>query len=82
MIEHPFDPVKGAESEVRPRHGPKIGVESTKQNHPVRRLTAVKREASSVLAASLRIGLAIGLVAVLILVLLPAAIAAQAAGLR
>jgi len=42
----------------------------------------VKRDASSLLAAMLRIGFMVGLAALLILVLLPAAMAAQAAGLR
>jgi hypothetical protein len=42
----------------------------------------VKRNASSLLAATLRTGLMVGLAALLILVLLPAAVAAQAAGLR
>jgi hypothetical protein len=42
----------------------------------------VKRDASSLLAATLRIGLMVGLAALLILVLLPAAVAAQAAVLR
>jgi len=42
----------------------------------------VKRDPSSLLAATLRIGLMVGLAGLLILVLLPAAMAAQAAGLR
>jgi hypothetical protein len=82
MIEHPFDSVKAEEPGVRARDGPKIVAGWTKQNRPVRRLTAVKRDASSLLAAMLRIGFMVGLAALLILVLLPAAMAAQAAGLR
>jgi hypothetical protein len=42
----------------------------------------VKRDRSSLLVATLRTGLMVGLAVLLILVLLPAAIAAQAAGLR
>jgi hypothetical protein len=42
----------------------------------------VKRDASSLLAVSLRTGLMVGLAVLLILVLLPAAIGAQAATLR
>jgi hypothetical protein len=42
----------------------------------------VKRDPSSLLVATLRTGLLVGLAVLLILVLLPAAIAAQAAGLR
>ena len=42
----------------------------------------MKRHPSSLILASLRIGFMVGLAVLLILVLLPAAIAAQAAGLR
>ena len=42
----------------------------------------MKRDASSLFATTLRIGFLVGLAALLILVLLPAAVAAQAAGLR
>ena len=82
MIEHLFDPVKGNGPEVRASTGPKIASETTKHNRRVRRLPAVKRDPSSLLTATLRIGFMVGLAVVLILFLLPAAIAAQAAGLR
>ncbi len=42
----------------------------------------MKRDSSRLLVASLRTGLMVGLALVLILVLLPAAVGAQAAGLR
>jgi hypothetical protein len=42
----------------------------------------VKRERSSLVTATLRTGFMVGFAVLLILVLLPAAIAAQAAGLR
>jgi hypothetical protein len=42
----------------------------------------VKRHPSSLLAVTLRTGLMVGLAVLLILVLLPAAVAAQGAGLR
>lgn len=82
MIEHPFDLVKTKAPEVRPSPGPKIASEITKHNRRVRRLPAVKRDRSSLLAATLRTGFMVGLAVLLILFLLPAAIAAQAAGLR
>jgi hypothetical protein len=82
MIEHPFDSVNPSTPDLTPPGGPKIGPPDAKQNRPSRRLTAVKRDASGLLTATLRIGLMVGLAALLILVLLPAAMAAQAAGLR
>lgn len=42
----------------------------------------MKRSQAGLVTATLRIGLMVGLAVLLILVLLPAAIAAQAAGLR
>jgi hypothetical protein len=42
----------------------------------------MKRDSRSLLATSVRSGLMVGLALILILVLLPAALAAQAAGLR
>ena len=42
----------------------------------------MKRDLGSPIVATLRIGFAVGLALVLILVILPAALAAQAAGLR
>ena len=42
----------------------------------------MKRNSSSLVVASLRIGFLVGLALLLILILLPAAIAAQAASLR
>ena len=44
--------------------------------------TAMKRNATGLVAITLRTGFMVGLALVLILVLLPAALAAQAAGLR
>ena len=82
MIEHLFDIVKTPAPQVLPSIGPKFAAETTKHNPRVRRLPAVKRDRSSLLAATLRTGLMVGLAAILILFLLPAAIAAQAAGLR
>lgn len=43
---------------------------------------AMKRDPARLLAATLRTGLLVGLALILILILLPAALAAQAAGLR
>jgi len=82
MIEHPFGLVKGPAPEVPPLDGPKFVPRGTKQNHPIRRLPAVKRNRSSLLVATLRTGFMVGLAVLLILVLLPAAIAAQGASLR
>ncbi len=42
----------------------------------------MKRDASSLLAITLRTGLMVGLAMILILVLLPAVLGAQAAGIR
>ena len=44
--------------------------------------TAMKRNATGLLVITLRTGFMVGLALILILVLLPAALAAQAAGLR
>ena len=82
MIEHPFDLVKRNGREGRPSTGPENHPETTKHNRGVRRLPAVKRDPSSLLTATLRTGFMVGLAVILILFLLPAAIAAQAAGLR
>lgn len=82
MLEHLFDLVKVPAPEVPPHDGPKFVSPAMKHNRPIRRLPAVKRDPSSLLAATLRTGLMVGLAVLLILVLLPAAIAAQAAGLR
>jgi hypothetical protein len=82
MIEHLFGLVNASGPIVPSADGPKNGPPATKQIRALRRLPAVKRDASSLLAATLRIGLMVGLAALLILVLLPAAMAAQAAGLR
>jgi hypothetical protein len=68
--------------EVPPGDPPKIASPRAKHGRRFRRLTAVKRDASSLLAVSLRTGLMVGLAVLLILVLLPAAIGAQAATLR
>ena len=82
MLEHLFDLVKAQAPEVPPDDGPKIAAPTAKHNRPIRRLPAVKRDPTSLLVATLRTGLLVGLAVLLILVLLPAAIAAQAAGLR
>jgi hypothetical protein len=47
-----------------------------------RRLMAMKRDSSGLLAITLRTGLLVGIALILILVLLPAVLAAQAANLR
>jgi hypothetical protein len=82
MIEHLFGLVNARAPIVPPADDPKDAPPATKQIRRFRRLPAVKRDASSLLAATLRIGLMVGLAALLILVLLPAAVAAQAAVLR
>lgn len=82
MIEHLFCLVKPSGPEVPPLDGPKFIPPRTKQNRPIRRLPAVKRNRSSLLVATLRTGFMVGLAVLLILVLLPAAIAAQGANLR
>ena len=53
-----------------------------KQGTPIRRLMRMKRDSRSLLVITVRTGLMVGLALILILVLLPAALAAQAAGLR
>ena len=73
---------QGDGSNLPPEDGPNFAFPTTKQNGRLRRLTAVKRNPSTVLAVTLRTGLMVGFAVLLILVLLPAAIAAQAAGLR
>ena len=82
MIEHLFGLVNRPVLEVPGGDPPKIVPPRAKQNGRFRRLTAVKRDPSALLAATLRTGLMVGLAVLLILVLLPAAMAAQAAGLR
>jgi hypothetical protein len=90
MIERLFDLVKGKpisriadRTEVRPPHGSKITHGLTKQSAGVRRLHGhMKRTTSSLVGATLRTGFLVGLALILILVILPAAVAAQAAGLR
>ena len=82
MIEHLFCFVNAASPEVPSGDGPKFASRDAKQNPRFRRLTAVKRDASGLFATTLRIGVMVGLAALLILVLLPAAVSAQAAGLR
>lgn len=82
MIEHLFDSVNRGDPEVPPRDDPKIASRRAKQNPGLRRLTVVKRSHAGLVTATLRIGFMVGLAALLILVLLPAAVAAQAAGLR
>jgi hypothetical protein len=82
MVEHPFDLVKVQTAEVPFRDGPKFVSPDTKHKRSIRRLPAVKRDSSSLIAATLRTGFMVGLAVILILFLLPAAIAAQAAGLR
>jgi len=93
MIERLFDLVKGhidpwpAQANDRPasagpRNHPKIHPDSTQQNRRVRRLHGhMKRDTSSLVAATLRTGFLVGLAVILILVLFPA-IATQAAGSR
>jgi hypothetical protein len=82
MIEHLFCSVKPPAPPVPPDDGPKFTLAAMKHNRSIRRLPAVKRDRSSLLVATLRTGFMVGLAVLLILVLLPAAIAAQAAGLR
>jgi len=78
MIERLFDLVKRPD----PPHDAEIGPDSTQQNPRVRRLHRyMKRDPSSLVAATLRTGFLVGLAVILILVLLPA-ITAQAAGPR
>jgi hypothetical protein len=90
MIERLFDLVKGGSlagprrpTEVPASHGPKFTPESTKQTAHARRLHGhMKRTTPRLVAATLRTGFLVGVALILILVLLPAALAAQAAGLR
>jgi hypothetical protein len=94
MIEHPFELV----NLEAPREGPAgsllaAGIhcyEIEKQRDPEPRNTdehsgvysAMKRFPASLVVVTLRTGILVGLALLLILVLLPAAVAAQAAGLR
>jgi hypothetical protein len=98
MIERLFDLVKRQTRPMKPKGGPpsshgiarqsvehrsKIGSHTTQQNPSIRRLHRhMKRDPSRLVAATLRTGFLVGLAAILILILFPAAIAAQAAGLR
>ena len=94
MIEHLFDLVNppdrstspGPDRKSRPGMTP-TAVEIRDRSHETERphpasTTHMKRDTSNLVAATLRTGLLVGLALVLILVLFPAAIAAQAAGLR
>lgn len=86
MIEHLFCSGKTGRPEVLPRSG-RIGCEKSPANRRNRTASpgvyrAMKRDSTRLLAATLRIGLMVGLALILILILLPAALAAQAAGLR
>jgi hypothetical protein len=97
MIERLFDLVKRQSrpmnphcpTDVPPRHDRKsleprseISADSAQQNRRVRRLHGhMKRDTTSLVAATLRTGFLVGLAVILILVLFPA-IAAQAAGSR
>jgi hypothetical protein len=68
--------------EVLPSDDPKISTDSAQQKWQVRRLHGhMKRDTSSLVAATLRTGFLVGFAVILILVLFPA-IAAQAAGPR
>jgi hypothetical protein len=91
MIERLFDLVKSpaARRIPAPAGGPRLGMarkscpESTKQTAPARRLHGhMKRASPRLVTATLRTGFLVVVALILILVLLPAAIAAQAAGLR
>ena len=94
MIEHLFELVnpsdrsanRGPDRKSRPRDDSNGGedqdrIGETERSHPAS-TTHMKRATSNLVAATLRTGLMVGLALVLILVLVPAAIAAQAAGLR
>ena len=86
MIEHLFDSGTVRAPEVPPADG-RIGCRNSARNRRNRTASpgvyrAMKRDSARLLAATIRTGLMVGLALILILILLPAALAAQAAGLR
>jgi hypothetical protein len=86
MIEHLFGLVKSAIAGSPPSAWREIQPESP----PIQRnswarpgvYSHMKRDSHRLVAATLRTGFMVGLALILILILLPAALAAQAAGLR
>ena len=78
MIERLFGLVKTGTAALTRNSHPRG---ATEPGHPAS-TASMKRDTSSLVAATLKTGLLVGLALILILVILPAALAAQAAGPR